>query len=171
MSADDNRALIRRFYEAFDRLDGDEMTRCYTDDARFHDPAFGELRGPQVGAMWRMLTGRAKDLSIELRSHDADESTGTANWVATYTFSTGRHVVNDIQARFVFRDGLISEHDDDFDFGTWAKQALGPTGRLIDLLPPLRNRVTVKARRDLDAFMAQEGTAPPAPGPTQPPRD
>ena len=53
----------------------------------------------------------------------------------------------------------------------WAKQALGPAGRLIDLLPPLRSRVTVKARRDLDAFMAKEGTAPPAPGPTQPPRD
>lgn len=171
MPAEDNRELIRRFYAAFDRGDGDEMTRCYAEDARFHDPAFGELRGPQVGAMWRMLTGRATDLSIELRSHDADETSGSANWVATYTFSTGRHVVNDIQARFVFRDGLISEHDDDFDFGVWARQALGPAGRLIDLLPPLRSRVTAKARADLTEFMAREGSAPAAPGPTKPPRD
>ena len=171
MAAEENRALIQRFYEAFDRCDGEEMSRCYAPDARFHDPAFGELRGEQVGAMWRMLTGRAKDLKVELRSHDADDSTGSANWIATYTFSTGRPVVNDIQARFVFRDGLISEHDDDFDFGVWAKQALGPVGRLIDVLPPLRSRVTTKARRDLDAFMAGEGTAPPATRPAQPPRD
>ena len=73
--------------------------------------------------MWRMLTGRATDLSVELRGHDADETTGTANWVATYTFSTGRHVVNDINASFRFEDGLIAEHDDDFDFRT-----LGPAG-------------------------------------------
>ena len=38
MSADDNRALIHRFYEAFDRCDGDEMTRCYAPDARFSRP-------------------------------------------------------------------------------------------------------------------------------------
>ena len=171
MAAEENRALIKRFYEAFARCDGEEMSRCYAPDARFHDPAFGELRGEQVGAMWRMLTGRAKDLQIDLKAHDADDSTGSANWIAKYTFSTGRAVVNDVQARFVFRDGLISEHDDDFDFGVWAKQALGPVGRLIDILPPLRSRVTTKARRDLDAFMAGEGTAPKAPGPTQPPRD
>jgi ketosteroid isomerase-like protein len=171
VSAENNKAMIRRFYDAFDRCDGEEMSRCYAPDARFHDPAFGELRGPQVGAMWRMLTGRAKDLNVELKSHDADESSGSANWIAMYTFSTGRPVVNDIQARFVFRDGLISEHDDDFDFGKWARMALGPIGRLIGALPPLRNRVTTKARRDLEAFMASEGTAPPAPGPTKPPRD
>ena len=170
MSAEANRELIERFYGAFHRGDGEEMSRCYTEDVRFSDPAFGELRGPQVGAMWRMLTGRAKDLSIELRSHDAGETTGNANWIATYTFSTGRHVVNDIQARFGFRDGLISEHDDDFDFRKWARQALGPAGLLVATLPPLRSKVTAKARGDLDRFMAEEGTAPPAPGPTKPPR-
>lgn len=163
MTAEANRALIPRFYEAFDLCDGDTMAACYAPNARFHDPAFGELRGPEVGAMWRMLTGRAKDLSVELRSHDADETTGSANWVATYTFSTGRPVVNDIQATFRFEDGLIAEHDDDFDFRRWARQALGPMGIAVAVLPPLRGKARQKARAQLDEFMAADAASTASP--------
>lgn len=107
--------------------------------------------------MWRMLTARAGDLSIDLRSHDADDSTGTANWIATYTFErTGRKVINDIRATFRFRDGLIAEHDDVFDFGKWARQALGPMGILVGVVPPLRSKVRGQARGQLDAFIANE---------------
>ena len=56
--------LIERFYAAFDRHDGDAMAACYTPDVRFSDPAFGELRGPQAGAMLRMLTSRSTDLRV-----------------------------------------------------------------------------------------------------------
>ena len=157
MSAEANRALIERFYTAFGEGDGAAMTACYAPGARFSDPAFGELRGDEVGAMWRMLTSRDTDLEIELRSHEADETTGTANWIATYTFGqTGRPVVNDINARFRFEDGLISEHDDDFDFGRWARQALGPTGFAVALLPPLRSKVRGRARAQLEDFIAGE---------------
>ena len=52
--------LIERFYAAFDRKDGDAMAACYAPDARFSDPAFGELRGAEPGAMWRMLTSQAR---------------------------------------------------------------------------------------------------------------
>ena len=160
MGAEENRALIERFYAAFDRCDGAEMSACYARDARFSDPAFGELHGDEVGAMWRMLTGRAEDLSVELREHDADETRGTANWVATYTFGqTGRPVVNDIQASFRFRDGLIAEHDDDFDFRRWARQALGVQGIAVALLPPLRAKARQRARSQLEDFRARESSA------------
>lgn len=159
MSADSNRALIERFYGAFDRCDGAAMTACYCSDAHFRDPAFGDLHGSEVGAMWRMLTGRASDLAVELRSHDADERSGSANWVASYTFSTGRHVVNDIQAAFVFDHGLIADHVDSFGFGRWARQALGPTGIAVAMLPPLRAKVRGQARAQLDVFMAEESSA------------
>ena len=142
--------LIERFYAAFDRKDGDAMAACYHPDARFSDPAFGELRGREVGAMWRMLTGRAEDLAIELREHD-DSS---ANWVARYTFSTGRKVVNDVRATFVFRDGLIAEHDDRFSFWKWSRQALGPAGLLLGWTPLLRSKVRTQARGDLEKFMS-----------------
>lgn len=105
------------------------MSACYTEDVVFSDPAFGELRGRDAGDMWRMLTTRAKDFSLTFDSVRSDERSGGAHWVATYLFSqTGNTVVNDIQARFVFRDGKICEHHDNFDLWRWSRQALGTKG-------------------------------------------
>ncbi len=157
MGAAENRATIERLYAAFGECNGAAMTACYAPDAHFRDPAFGDLHGDDVGAMWRMLTGRAADLEIELREHDADESGGSAHWIARYTFSTGRPVVNDIQARFRFTpEGLIADHVDEFDFRKWCKQALGAAGGLIARIPPLRNKVRAKALDQLAAFKRDE---------------
>jgi uncharacterized protein len=156
MTADANRELIRRLYEEFGQCNGAAMTACYAPDAHFRDPAFGDLEGAEVGAMWRMLTGRATDLEIELHEHDANEETGSAHWIARYTFSTGRPVVNDIQAKFCFADGLIADHVDDFNFRRWARQALGPAGNAVALLPPLRSKARSKALDQLEAFMRDE---------------
>jgi ketosteroid isomerase-like protein len=156
MSADANRALIERFYAAFGECNGSAMTACYAPGAHFRDPAFGDLEGEEIGAMWRMLTGRATDLKIELRDHEADEESGSAHWIARYTFSTGRPVVNDIQASFHFADGLIADHVDEFDFRSWAKQALGLSGHLVALLPPLRSKARAKALDQLAAFRRDE---------------
>ncbi len=106
--------------------------------------------------MWRMLTGRATDLKIELGEHEADAESGSAHWVANYTFSTGRPVVNDIQARFRFADGLIVDHVDEFDFRRWAKQALGASGNLVAVLPPLRSKARAKALDQLATFRREE---------------
>ena len=81
--------------------------------------------------------------------------TGSAHWIARYTFSTGRPVVNDIRASFRFADGLIADHVDEFDFRNWAKQALGPSGHLVALLPPLRRKARAKALEQLAAFTAR----------------
>lgn len=156
MPADANRETIERFYAAFGQCNGAAMSACYAPDAHFRDPAFGDLEGSEIGAMWRMLTGRATDLKIELHEHEADEGTGSAHWIARYTFSTGRPVVNDIQAKFRFADGLIADHVDDFDFRRWARQALGPTGNLVALLPPLRAKARAKALDQLEAFKREE---------------
>jgi ketosteroid isomerase-like protein len=156
MSGEANRALIESLYEEFGRCNGTAMTACYARDAHFQDPAFGDLEGEDVGAMWRMLTGRAKDLEIELHEHDADEQSGSAHWIARYTFSTGRPVVNDVRARFRFADGLIVDHVDDFDFRRWARQALGPSGTLVALLPPLRSKARAKALDQLATFKREE---------------
>jgi ketosteroid isomerase-like protein len=150
----DNAKVIRELYDALDRHDGETMARQYAPDARFKDPAFGELSGEEAGDMWRMLTGRSKDLSVELAGHSAEGDSGTAHWIATYTFSTGRHVVNDIHARFRFRDGLIAEHEDSFSFWHWARQALGPPGLVLGL-PPMNQLVRRKARGDLAEFRSE----------------
>jgi ketosteroid isomerase-like protein len=158
--SDLNRELIRRLYDGLDRHDGDAMAACYTPDAHFRDPAFGDLHGEEVGAMWRMLTSRAEDLDVELPEHDADERTGTAHWIARYTFTqTGRPVVNDIRATFAFKDGLITDHVDEFDRGRWARQALGPMGWAMTIVPPLGGIVRRRARGNLEEFMAEGGSA------------
>ena len=148
-------ALIHRFYEAFQRLDAEAMAACYTDDVVFSDPAFGELRGRDAGDMWRMLTTRAKDFFLTFDHVRSDDSTGSAHWVATYLFSaTGNTVVNDIGARFVFRDGKICEHHDHFDLWRWSRQALGLKGLLLGWSPALKNAVRAQALKGLKAFQA-----------------
>jgi ketosteroid isomerase-like protein len=150
-----NAQLIEDFYEAFGRRDGDRMAAAYAPDAHFSDPVFTDLNGAEPGAMWRMLTGQAKDLTVELREHQADGDRGSARWIAHYTFSrTDRPVVNDVRASFRFADGLITEHTDTFSFHRWARQALGTPGLLLGWTPILRSATRKQARASLDAFMA-----------------
>ena len=157
-----NAALIDRLYEAFARQDGDAMAACYTHDAHFADPVFTHLHGEEVGAMWRMLCGRATDLRVEHSGVKADGDEGSAHWEARYTFSSGRAVHNVIEAQFEFRDGKIADHRDWFDLYGWSRQALGPLGSLFGWTPWLHRRIQAQARQGLEEFMA--GSAPPAGG-------
>ena len=164
-----NEELLERFYGAFSARDGAGMAACYAPGATFSDPVFTDLRGDEPGAMWRMLTGRAKDLEVELVEREADGDRGSAHWVATYTYSqTGRPVVNDVQARFRFADGRIAEHVDEFGFHRWARQALGPPGLLLGWTPMLRSTVRRRAREALDDFMGAEADPRPAAIPPTP---
>ncbi len=152
-----SRATVERFYTAFAARDGATMAACYAPDAIFEDPAF-TLRGAEIGAMWQMLTSRAKDFSLRYRVVSADAERAVVEWEADYLFSaTGRHVQNRIRAELRFRDGLIVEHRDDFDFHRWARMALGPIGLLLGWTPFLRNKVRKQAGEQLKRFMAGRG--------------
>lgn len=156
MGESENSALIRRFYEAFQRRDGAAMAACYHAEAQFSDPVFPDLRGPQVGAMWRMLCDRGRDLRVEFRNVRATGGGGSAHWEAWYTFTgTGRKVHNVIDAEFTFRDGRILTHTDRFDLHRWAGQALGLPGKLLGGTPLLRSRIRKLAAKNLDAWLAQ----------------
>jgi hypothetical protein len=104
--------------------------------------------------MWKMLTGRAKDLEVSLEEHEAGEERGSAHWLADYTFSTGRKVHNDVRAEFRFEDGLIKDHRDSFSFYAWSRQALGPVGLALGWTPVVRGKVQREARAGLEAFLA-----------------
>ncbi len=139
-------ALIESFYGSFASGDADGMERCYHPEVRFSDPAFTDLRGPEVMKMWRMLLSRADDLEIVLGEHAAGGRTGSAHWTARYIFSrTGRHVVNEIDASFRFSDGLIVEHHDSFDFWKWSRMALGAPGLLLGWSPMLKKKVRAQS--------------------------
>jgi len=141
--------LITTFYTAFQSLDGDAMAACYAPDARFSDPVFTDLRGEQVGDMWRMLCSSATDLSLHFDSITDD----SAHWVATYTFpSTGRRVRNDIHARFICTNGLIQEHHDSFGLWAWSRQAIGPPGTALGWTPMMQRRIRDQAMAGLRRY-------------------
>lgn len=150
--------LVRDFYQAFAARDAGAMARCYHPEVAFSDAVFPMLRGEDAGDMWRMLLARATNLAVTLEACEAGPEGGEARWSARYTFSrTGRPVVNRVHALFAFRDGLIVRHHDSFSFWRWAAQALGPAGRLLGWLPPLRWKVRKDAERALRAFQDRRG--------------
>jgi len=154
-----NAELIRRFYTSFGNRDARGMAACYHPSVNFSDEVFIDLHGAQASGMWQMLCERAKDLKVEFRDIEADESAGRAHWEAWYTFSpTGRRVHNRIDARFGFRDGKIIRHRDSFDFWAWASQALGPRGRLLGWSSLVKNRVRSQAARNLAAFLRERAS-------------
>src|SRR2546422_11677762 len=112
-----------------DRRDGEAMASLYDPDGRFHDPAFGELTGAEARDMWRMLTGRAEDLSVELAEHAAEGDSGTARWIARYTFTrTRRPGGDDVRARVRFPGGRVAQPGGPFPFLGWGRHAPGPGG-------------------------------------------
>ncbi len=145
---------IERFYDAFSRKDAEGMAACYHPDVHFSDPVFTDLNGEHAKNMWRMLCARGKDLRIEYRVVSANDSTGTAHWEAWYTFSTGKKVHNVIDATFMFSDGLIIQHRDEFNLKAWAGQALGLPGKLLGGTSFMQNKIRTTAMRGLEAFEA-----------------
>jgi hypothetical protein len=151
-----NGQLLQGFYQAFARRDHATMAACYHAEANFTDEVF-DLHGAEIGAMWRMLCLRGKDLRVEFGSVQADAAQGSAHWEAWYSFSaTGRQVHNVIEARFEFRDGLILRHVDRFDFYRWSRQALGMPGLLLGWSGMLRGKVKATAAKGLQDFLTRE---------------
>lgn len=149
-----SKQLINNFYQAFLKLDSETMVSCYHDDIVFTDPAFGELKGKRAGAMWTMLCNNAKDLHIQFSNVEATDLEGKAHWDATYTFSkTGRKVVNSIDAKFVFKDGKIIAHSDNFSLYKWARQAMGIKGLLLGGTSFFRKKLQQQTNKLLDKFI------------------
>lgn len=150
----DNEKLIQHFYNSFSQRDYKAMQDCYADNATFTDEAFIDLNSAQVKAMWEMLILRGKDLQIRFQNVSADEKSGSAEWIANYTFSqTGNKVENHITANFEFENGKIVKHIDSFDFYKWSSQALGLPGKLLGWSSFLRNKVQKTAMKNLTDFM------------------
>ena len=145
---------IHNLYSAFQKKDYRTMQQCYTDNATFSDPVFENLSAREVRAMWEMFCVKSKDITIEFDNITANDTTGSATWKATYTFSkTGHKVINLINAKFRFVDDKIIQHNDDFNFYSWARQALGLKGFLLGWAPFVKHKVQASAVKSLHNFM------------------
>ncbi len=149
-----NEQLIHKFYTAFQNGDAPAMKQCYHSEIQFRDPAFGLLKGEQAAMMWKMLLERAKgNIKIEYTDTKADDTHGTAKWVAHYTFSqTNRKVVNHISAEFQFKEGLIYKHSDNFNVWKWSQQALGWKGLLLGWTGFFQQKIQEKALYSLKKY-------------------
>jgi limonene-1,2-epoxide hydrolase len=152
----ENEQLIHQFYIAFQQKDYLTMQQCYSDNATFSDEVFINLNSNETKKMWQMLILNGKDLELNYKNISANEKNGSAEWIATYTFSlTKRKVTNYIKAEFEFENGKIVKHKDTFNFYNWAKQALGFTGLLLGWTSFLKNKVQQTASNNLKKFMVK----------------
>ena len=150
-----NADIINKFYSSFAARDAEGMVGCYADNITFEDPAFGPLHGNDAKNMWRMLL-KSADVYVEFSNVQANGNTGSANWIATYTFSkTGRRVVNHVSASFVLENGKIVHHTDVFDSWKWSRQALGLPGLLLGWSPFIKNSIRKQALERLKKFSEQ----------------
>ena len=131
------------------------MNACYHPEVRFSDPAFGNLHGRQAMAMWHMLCERGEDLQVTFRDVMATQNRGQAHWEAIYTFSTGRKVHNRIEASFIFANGKVVQHADQFDLWRWTRMALGLPGVLAGWTPMLQKKVRETAVTQLNKFITE----------------
>ena len=155
LNMEENKNLIQTFYTAFQQRDYATMNACYAADITFSDPVFTYLQGKRAKAMWHMLCERGEDLQVTFRDIRANETSGSAHWEATYTFSTGRKVHNVIEAEFQFQNGKIISHQDTFDLWRWTRMALGLSGVLLGWSLAVKNKVRATAVKSLDAFIAK----------------
>lgn len=150
-----NAHLITTFYRAFADGDAEGMIDCYHADVVFEDPAFGRLEGERARAMWRMLLSSDGNPRIHFSDVEANDTTGSAEWMAHYQFGAKkRNVVNMVVANFRFQDGLIIEHTDTFDLWAWSRQALGLNGLLLGWSGFMRNQIQATTKERMDRFMA-----------------
>lgn len=153
--AEQNKALIEKFFSSFKSGDGDAMARCYHPDAVFSDPVFPRLSADEAGAMWKMFCRPDSDLQVEYGGLETTENSVSASWEARYSFPPGgRNVHNRIRSAFEFKDGKIIKHSDSFDFYKWSRMALGPVGILLGWTPIVRSKVQRQARAQLRRSMS-----------------
>ena len=151
-----NEQLLTTFYQSFQNKDYASMQNSYADNAVFNDEVFKNLDAQQVKAMWEMLIKRGKDLQIEFKNIEADDRKGSAEWIATYTFSkTKRKIINRVKSEFIFEKHKILKHTDHFNFHKWSGQALGITGILLGWTTFLKQKISQTAMKSLSEYMSQ----------------
>lgn len=149
-----NEEVIRKLYSALQRVDHEDMIRCYHPEAIFKDPVFDLRSKKEIAGMWTMLCKKAKEFEFHFDQVQANEEKGKARLKAKYLFSqTNRMVVNKIDAHFKFKNGLIIEHIDSFDFWRWSRQALGFFGLILGWSSFLQKKVQQKAYNNMKTFI------------------
>lgn len=152
--------LINKFYTSFAEGNWNGMTSCYHDDIMFQDPAFGQLTGERAKKMWEMLLSQKNETTkITFANVQTTADIASAKWTAEYIFGEKkRKVINNVTAKFKFKDGKIIEHIDSFNMWKWSKQALGMPGYLLGWTSFMKNKVQKSTNQKLDTYIKMKST-------------
>lgn len=153
-----NKEIIKEFYTSFSEGNAQKMIACYHEAIVFKDPVFGTLKGEKAKKMWEMLLSNTEaSPKVMFSNIESTNNITTANWQATYLYGPKkRKVTNKVHAEFVFKDGKIIKHTDNFNTWTWSKQALGFTGLLLGWSGFLRNKIQEQAQQKLFNFINKQ---------------
>lgn len=152
----ENEETIHKLYSALQTLNHKGMIQCYHPEATFRDPVFELNSKDEITGMWTMLCKSAKAFEFHYDEVWTEEDEGGAILNAEYLFSqTNRMVHNHIHARFKFKNGLIIEHVDTFDFWKWSRQALGFPGVVLGWSSLLQRKVQNQAYTNMKRFMRE----------------
>ena len=141
-----------------DACDGATMAACYAPSAHFADPVYPSLHGPEVGAMWRMLTGRAQELTDRGPLADGGRRAPAARpgWRATCSARTAGRSPTWCSSTFELHGRPDPGPARRVRLPRLGGQALGPKGRLLGWTPMVRKAVQTKAAEGLRDFLAAE---------------
>ena len=154
-------ALLRKYFDAFARLDGETMASCYHASASFSDPVFPDLRGERVGWRWRMLARGARDMQLTWDVLFADERKAQVRWQARYRLADGgRAVTNEVLSTLALWDETIVRQVDEFDFWRWSRSSLGLAGLALGWMPAVRAAAQREALAQLDRYIARSAGVP-----------
>ncbi|WP_034924172.1 nuclear transport factor 2 family protein [Gillisia sp. CAL575] len=150
-----HKELIQKFYNSFSDGNAKGMIACYHKDIIFQDPAFGILRGKRAKDMWEMLlSNKDSNASINYEILEVDDKRAKIFWKAEYKYGPKRRaVVNEVTANFIFKDGKILKHIDDFNLWAWSKQALGASGYLLGWSSYMKHQIQKKTEGLLSTYI------------------
>ena len=149
-----NESILFKFFKAFENVNTIEMCACYHPKIQFNNPIFGSLTTNEVCDMWQMLMDSSvKNLKINFSEIQANEYSGTVQWIAKYNFGKkNRKIIHKIQGQFTFKEGFIIKHTDNFDFWKWSMQAYGWKGYLLGWTGFFQKKIQQNAIQSLKAY-------------------
>lgn len=111
-------ALLKDFAAAVEVGDGRALAALFTEDGVYDDIFYGEFHGRDAirDMLEKVFWRDGKDFAWEFLNPVANESTGYAQWLFSYTSTTkhndGKRVGFDGVGVFHLRDGLIVRYED-----------------------------------------------------------
>lgn len=152
--AERERQLARQFFTYLAARDLAGMQALYHPDVYYSNPLF-ELRGAQVGAIWRMCWSYLPDLRVVCNDNEIRGS--SVYWQASYTYPpTSRYVHHHLTADLTIVDSTITRHRDRFNLHEWAHNAYGPVGGMLGGSRVFKRWIAARARARIAPFLREQ---------------